>query len=91
MCEDSGVLVVLTLLPDPSLISNPGREVGLAVEPDFLLGMEGAAGSVKEPLPGARPLRSGFTFSFSAEEGGECDKFNRAEPQTTRIQKHFSQ
>lgn len=79
------------LLPDPSLNSNPGREAGLPVEPDFLLGREGAAGSVKEPLPGAGPLRSAFTFSFSAEEGGECDKFNRAELQTTQIQKHFSQ
>lgn len=71
MWEASGLLMALMLLPEPSLISNPGREVGPPL--DFLLGREGAAGSVKEPLPGAIPLRSGFTFSFSAEEGEECD------------------
>lgn len=64
------------LLPDPSLISNAGREDGLPMEPDFLLEREGTQGSVREPLPGAGPLRSGFTFSFSAEEGEKCDKFN---------------
>lgn len=79
MCEDSGLLAGLLLLPEPSLMSNTGREAGPPLEPGFLLGREGAAESVREPLPGARPLRSGFTFSFSAEEGGECNEFNRAE------------
>ncbi|KAF3839324.1 hypothetical protein F7725_018041 [Dissostichus mawsoni] len=69
-CEDSGLLMILTLLPDPSLTSSPGREEGLPVETDFLLGAEGIAESVTDPLPGPRPLRSGFTFSFSAEERG---------------------
>lgn len=66
MCKESGLLAVLMLLPEPSLTSNPGSEAGLPLEPDFLLGRDGAAGSVKEPLPGAGPFRSGLTFSFSA-------------------------
>ncbi|TNN89216.1 hypothetical protein EYF80_000504 [Liparis tanakae] len=78
------MLVVQMLLPDPSLISNVGTEEELPLEQDFLLLRKGAAGSVKEPLPGAGPLRSGFTFSFSAEDGEEKDKFNRAELQTKK-------
>lgn len=88
MCEDSGLLTMLMLLPEPSLISNPGREAGLPLETDFLLGRDGAAaGSVKEPLPGVIPLRSVFTLSFSAEEGEECNRFNRAEQKTKQVQK----
>lgn len=92
MCEDSGLLMALMLLPEPSLTSNPGREAGPPL--NFLLGREGAAGSFTEPLPGTILLRSGFTFSFSAEEGEENDWFNRAEVQTEQVQKnvkHLSQ
>lgn len=74
-CVDSGLLVVVMLLPELSLTSRPGREAEPPLEPDFLLpGMEGTAGSVKEPLPGAGPLRSWFTFSLSAGEGEERDR-----------------
>lgn len=64
MCEESGLC--WAVLPEPSLTSNPGRKAGLPLEPDFLLGRDGATGSVKEPLPGAGPFRSELTFSFSA-------------------------
>lgn len=64
------------LFPEPSVISNPGRVGGPMLGTCFLLGMEGAAGSDKEPLPGARPLRSGIPFSFSTEDGQEYDKFS---------------
>ena len=75
MCEDSGLLVVLMLLLEPSLISDPVTEAGLPMELDFLLGSDGAAGSVREPLLVIGALRSGFGFSFSAEEWEERNKY----------------
>lgn len=48
----------LTLLPEVSLTSTTGTETKLPVDPDFLLGADGAAMSVSETLPGAGPLRS---------------------------------
>lgn len=56
--------------PEPSLTSNPGTEEAVPLETDFLLLGKGAAASVREPRPGGKPLRSGFTFSFSAADGG---------------------
>lgn len=56
------------LLPAPSLTSNTGRETGLGLETGFF-GMEGGAGSFKEPLPGAGPFRSTLAFSLSTEAG----------------------
>lgn len=64
--------MVVTLLPDPSLVSVPGEEAGLIEGAGFLLARDGMVASFREPLPGAGPLRSGFTFSFSAEGGKEC-------------------
>lgn len=90
MCENSGLLAVLMLLPEPSLISNPGSKAGLPLEPDFLLGRDGAVDSVKEALPGAGPFRSGFTFSFSADAGEECNTFNITELLITQVQKNMT-
>ncbi len=90
MCEDSGLVLVMMLLAEPSLLSNPGREAGLALAPNFLLGRDWVAGSVREPLPGARTLRSGFTFSFSAEERAEYNKFNRAQLLIKKVQRNMT-
>lgn len=89
MFEDSGLLVVPMLLLEQSLISDPVREAGLPMEPDFLLVRDGAAGSVREPLPGVGPLRSGFGFSFSAEEWEECNQYYRTYLLTCRCRKKW--
>lgn len=61
-------MVGTVVFPDPSMISKPGNEAEPVLEPDFLLGGAGTAGSVNEPLPGVVPLRSRGTLSLSAEE-----------------------
>lgn len=56
------------LLAEPSLTSSTGSEAGAALQTGFL-GMEEAAGSLRELLPGAGPFRSTLAFSLSAEAG----------------------
>lgn len=56
------------LLPEPSLTSNVGRDVGAALDAGFF-GMEGGAGSFKEPLPGIGIFLSALAFSLSAAAG----------------------
>lgn len=56
------------LLPKPSLTSNAGRDVGAALGTGFF-GMEGGAGSFKEPLPGIGTFLSALAFSLSTEAG----------------------
>lgn len=58
------------LLPEPSLTSKTGRAAGAALDAGFF-GMEGGAGSFKEPLPGVGPFLSAVAFSFSAEARGQ--------------------
>lgn len=67
-CEESGLLVALMLLPEPSLTSNVGWDAGAALPTGFF-GMEGGAGSFKEPLPGIGIFLSALAFSLSAEAG----------------------
>lgn len=56
------------VLPEPSLTSNTGMDAGAALDTGFF-GMEGAAGSFTEPLPGVGPFLSALAFSLSTEAG----------------------
>jgi len=78
--------MVLMLLPDPSGTSDPGSEVEPPLEPGFLLVAWTVGSAVKEPLPGAVPLRSGGTFSLSTEEEEECDNLNTCKREIMQLQ-----
>lgn len=60
------------VLAEPSLTSSTGSEAGAgAALPTGFLGMEEAAGSVGQLLPGAGPFLSTLAFSLSAGAGSE--------------------
>lgn len=72
LCTDSGLLAVLMLLPETSVVSNPRGETVLGLGTLFLPERDGADCSVREPRPDDGPLRSMPTLSFSPETRKEC-------------------